>query len=204
MAKDYSKSSFKILVDREKLPLFTTLLQTGIEVETTTTTSLGGLLAQIKGFTADYLADTVQTIFLDGTAVDDLTLLLAGSNPVLALSGAMPGLAGAIFRKNSFHAALRTDTAAAQSQHIATEPNCVTLKLFNRVARERGLDLLQRGVTVKGANVLSFFSKRSDLWPYIHRLESAGHDISQEKFLEYASISDTLGLCITHDNDATR
>jgi hypothetical protein len=40
--------------------------------------------------------------------VDDLETVVDGSSPVIAISGAMPGLAGAIFRKNSFHAALRT------------------------------------------------------------------------------------------------
>lgn len=188
-------------VTPKSLPLFTTILQSGIEVESTTNTSLGDFLSQFEGFTADYMADTVQTIFLNGTAVDDLTLLLTGSRPVLALSGAMPGLAGAIFRKNSFHAALRTDTSAHGDKDISVEPNTVTLKLFNRIAKERGEEMLARGITTKSINVKTFFTKRPALWQHVSSIKSTTSDLSMDSFLDLVSQFESIGLNITHDDE---
>ncbi len=120
MEDQLSLPSLRLTVVRDALPLFTTVLQSGIEVKTTHGETLAKFLNNFPGFTAEYLADTVQTIFLNGTAVDDLSLPLTGNNPVLALSAAMPGLAGAIFRRNSFHSALRTETKSLQSEDETT------------------------------------------------------------------------------------
>lgn len=156
-----SRLAFKVIP--ESLPLFTTVLQSGIEVKTPYGVPLGRFLSSFPGFTADYLADTVQTIFLNGTAVDDLTIPLAGDNPVLALSAAMPGLAGAIFRKNSFHAALRTDTKSLSAESAKHDYLMVTLKLFNSIARERGEELLQQGVCIQTEIIAGFLAGRPNL-----------------------------------------
>ena len=145
-----------VIVPSHTLLLFTTLLQSGIEIKATSGDTLGKFLDQFPGFTPEYLADTVQTIFLDGTAVDDLTLPLEGDTPVLALSAAMPGLAGAIFRKNSFHSALRTETRTQLSGSEPQKKITVTLKLFNSIARERGGDMLRQGISVRSALFSAF------------------------------------------------
>ncbi len=201
MEENPSTLQVRLKVTPKSLPLFTTILQSGIEVESTTNTNLGDFISQFKGFTADYMADTVQTIFLNGTAVDDLTLLLTGSTPVLALSGAMPGLAGAIFRKNSFHAALRTDTSEAEAANISVEPNTVTLKLFNRIAKERGKEMLAHGITIKSSNVTTFFTKRPTLWQHVSGIKSTTSEISKDSFLKLMSQVDSIGLNITHDDE---
>jgi len=90
-----------LTVTPEKLPLFTTVLQSGIEILTPAGTSLGQFPSALPGFTAEYLANTLQTIFHNGSAVDYLTTVLCGEKPTLAFSSAMPGVAGAIFRKIS-------------------------------------------------------------------------------------------------------
>lgn len=160
----------ELTVVPEKLSLFTTVLQYGIELTTTGGTTLGCFLSAFPGFTADYLADTVQTIFQNGTAVDDLTTRLAGEQPVLALSAAMPGLAGAIFRKNSFHAALRSDTHHAEPRVAENKTITVTLKLFNKIALDRGEQLLRSGVCLKTQVLATFFTKRPELLQEIVRV----------------------------------
>lgn len=162
---------------------------------------MGRFLHQFTGFTPDYLADTVQTIFLDGTAVDDLQLPFMGSTPTLALSGAMPGLAGAIFRKNSFHSALRTDTKSLHSDSNQNESITVTLKLFNRIAKERGEELLSQGVTMRGSQILSFFNRRPNLLQYILQIHSSEELLKTEDFLNLLSKSEIFNLKITGDND---
>jgi hypothetical protein len=163
--------NLRLTVSPESLVLFTTVLQSGIELNADVSVSLGMFLHQFPGFTAEYLAESVQTIFLNGTAVDDLTLPFTGTNPVLALSAAMPGLAGAIFRRNSFHSALRTDTNTLESSSIIQESITVTLKLFNSIARDRGGRFLERGVCIKGAPLASFLLKRPSLMQKIEQIE---------------------------------
>jgi hypothetical protein len=176
-------SSIRLTVTPEALPLFTTVLQSGIEVKVPHGKTLGKFLSNFPGFTAEYLAETVQTIFLNGTAVDDLTLPLTGSNPVLALSAAMPGLAGAIFRKNSFHSALRTDTNVLPSESIQHESITVTLKLFNSIARERGGALLQSGQAIKTDLLANFLIKRPTLWPRVLSIHFDEKEIDQTELL---------------------
>jgi hypothetical protein len=163
MKEQQTLSRLALKVKPGSLPLFTTVLQSGIEVITTGGETLGRFLSSFPGFTADYLADTVQTIFLNGTAVDDLTTPLAGDNPVLALSAAMPGLAGAIFRKNSFHAALRTETKVLADKSAGQNSLTVTLKLFNSIAKDRGAELLHQGVCIQAGVLGGFLAGRPNL-----------------------------------------
>ncbi len=81
---------------------------------------------------------------------------------VLALSAAMPGLAGAIFRKNSLHASLRTRSTISQPK-LECESISLTMKLFNSIAIERGPDLLRIGCLVSTESLMKFFNYRSNL-----------------------------------------
>ncbi|MGW8193768.1 MAG: hypothetical protein ACWGOX_05825 [Desulforhopalus sp.] len=186
----------QLTVPSNTLDLFTTLLQSGIEVKTTGDQTLGEFLFNFPGFTGDYLAETVQTIFLNGTAVDDLTLTFNGDTPVLALSAAMPGLAGAIFRKNSFHSALRTDTGSASAAASPRRNITVTLKLFNSIARERGTEMLRRGVCVKSAPLISFLNKREQLLSSILTVRSGDRSLSRPELMAVLHENEKINLHI--------
>lgn len=190
-----------VIVPSHTLPLFTTLLQSGIEIKATSGDTLGKFLDQFPGFTPEYLADTVQTIFLDGTAVDDLTLPLKGDTPVLALSAAMPGLAGAIFRKNSFHSALRSETRTEVSDPEQEKKITVTLKLFNSIARERGVDMMREGVSVRSALLSAFLSKRPALNDSIVAIRHQDKDLSQAEFIDVLEQYANISLHITSLDD---
>jgi hypothetical protein len=167
MEEQLSTAAVTLHVLPESLHLFTTLLQSGIEVKINTTTDMWPFLCQLPGFTADYISSTVETIFLNGNPVDDLTLPFEGDAPVLALSAAMPGLAGAIFRKNSIHSALRTQTTVQETSSDNARTRTVTLKLFNSIAKERGPFLLEAGITIRASKVLTFLCQRTGLCDYI-------------------------------------
>lgn len=152
---------FRLTVDADALPSFTTLLQSGIKIAIPGKQSLLQILATLPGFTLDYLGTTVQTIFYNGIPLDDLQKVPA-DGAVIALSAAMPGLAGAIFRKQSIHAALRSvaKEAPGTSPHDST---AITLKLFNHIALDRGEELLARGITIPAEVFANFLNKR----PYL-------------------------------------
>lgn len=153
----HNQEQLELFVAPGTLPLFATVLQAGIVMQTRRGDKLGVFLDKLPGFTHEYIINAIQTIFLNGTAIDDLETPLAGDCPVLALSAAMPGLAGAIFRKNSFHAALRTTHKEEQAAHGDNAVASVHLKLFNSIARDRGPALLTGGVSIKTSSLLSFF-----------------------------------------------
>ena len=191
-----SLPSLSLAVVPDALPLFTTVLQSGMEIKTTNGETLAKFLSNFPGFTAEYLANTVQTIFLNGTAVDDLSLPLTGSNPILALSASMPGLAGAIFRRNSFHAALRTETKSLKSGTVQQDSLSVTLKLFNSIARDRGEELLKLGLSIKTDLLANFLSKRANLNQYIIKIQLAGKELNREDLLRVLPKYSKVNLCI--------
>ena len=181
--KNHTPADLTFLVAQQDLSFYTTLLQSGIEIKGMNGETMAAFLNRLPGFTLDYIADTVQTIFLDGTANDDLTTPLTGKNPVLALSAAMPGLAGAIFRRNSFHAALRTQTTSNDQKIKADEPLIVTLKLFNSIAAERGPELLQTEVIILSENLLKFLTSREMLSRRIEQISFADRTITTEQLV---------------------
>lgn len=162
MDEQRTLSQWQLTVVPEDLPSCTTLLQSGFRVSVPSDQTLLGALTSLPGFTEEYLSATVQTIFCNGVPVDDLHMALPGQGAVIALSAAMPGLAGAIFRKNSIHAALRGNAKGSVSQAGGA---CIvfTLKLFNSIALERGTELLCQGVAMTAKTVASFLEKRPDL-----------------------------------------
>lgn len=199
MDNQQAVSHLVLTVAPEKLPLFTTVLQSGIDIMTPAGTNIGKFLDVLPGFTSEYLTNTVQTIFHNGTAIDNLTTELTGETPVLALSAAMPGLAGAIFRKNSFHAALRSETKIAENSSVRSTPIKVKLKLFNTIALERGKELFSLGVRLQATTLASFFEKRPGLMEAILAIQLDNKSIDITTFSQKLVQLETINLKILED-----
>jgi len=180
----------------EDVPRFTSLLQAGILLPVRRGSSIGAFLGALPGFTAEYITEQVQTIFLDGTATDDMETPIDGTTPVLAISAAMPGLAGAIFRRNSLHAALRT-VKPHNKASTADENVTVTLKLFNAIARDRGEKLLRQGVHMKAKNFAQFLDNRAPLLSLLTGVAVEGTAIPSSKLIEILPQHDTIHIKLT-------
>lgn len=200
MEEQLPPSTVTLYVTHESLHLFTTVLQSGIEIKTTTATDMISFLCQLPGFTADYISHTVETIFLNGTPVDDISLPLTGNAPVLALSAAMPGLAGAIFRKNSIHSALRTKTTSQEDESDSGKTITVHLKLFNSIAKERGPILLETGITIKATKLLTFLHQRAGLCDYITDIELDNEVVNVATLLDNLSEFQTIYLKVKNSH----
>lgn len=108
-----------------------------------------------------YLKERVQTVFLNGKALDDFSAAQVADGDCLALSAAMPGLAGAVLRRGGFYAAMRQQIShEAQTQTAAAGEISVILKLFNMVARELGPEFLKQGVLVSGDQLRNFVERQ--------------------------------------------
>jgi hypothetical protein len=121
------------------IPRFLKLIEYGFKLKIKTGLTIRELLCGQLGVSADYLDHRIQTIFLDGKAVDDVDSAWIHEGCRIALSAAMPGLVGATFRKGGRYAPFRSSISYAKTK----APNAkgegqITLKLFNLVAKELG------------------------------------------------------------------
>ena len=147
-----------------------TLLQRGFVLPVTGTISIAELLIELPGFNKEYIRDRVQTIFVNGIAEDNTGRELTAGD-ALALSAAMPGLAGAIFRRGGQHASLRTRPVTV-THNETDQSGYITLKLFNMIATETGPQLLQTGILIKGKTLARFLDRQGErILPVIEQAE---------------------------------
>lgn len=126
---------------------FSHLLGKGVCIRVRVGGTLKEVLCGQVGLSEAYLNDRVQTVFHNGKAVDDIETVIIEEGSIIALSAAMPGLAGAVLRKGGVFASMRS-----QISHPRNDPagSCrqatIVLKLFNLLVREAGPLILSRGI----------------------------------------------------------
>ena len=180
----------KLTLPAASLPGFASLLQHGILFPLRQPLPLLAFLVSLPGFSADYIEKNVQTIFIDGVAADRLDRELAGGTTV-ALSAAMPGLAGAIFRRQGLHGNLRSQPAQ-QSSNTQAGAGFLTLKLFNSIATDRIGDLLQQGILVSGKALANFARPRGHLFAPPVGIRLDGQELGYAALLDKAEKLDLL------------
>ncbi len=196
--------SLKMSVANSAMVRLTTLLQNGIILHCPSHLAIGAFLANLPDFDVDYLTDRVQTIFLDGDAIDDLEKPFSGPSHVVALSAAMPGLAGAIFRRNSICAALRKSGGKIDYEKAkAKEDIEINLKLFNVIAQEKGSALLCHGGIFKGEVLREFFNMRRSLIAQIHSLYIDNNECAEEKLLNCIQPENLYHTVITPETEVS-
>ncbi|ROQ90155.1 hypothetical protein [Desulfosoma caldarium] len=125
--------------------------QSGLWVLVEPKTTVADLLTHQWDLDLETVEKHVGTIFLNGIPVDDVGSTFLSDGDVLALSGPMPGLAGAILRKNSPLAGLRHGQKPRMDAASVDEaaPVRLRVKLFNRLIGELGPMLLQKGILLE-------------------------------------------------------
>ena len=147
-----------LLVVKDKMvPIFFQLLGHGFNLKVQTGCSVKELLCRQFGIPEDYLAERIQTIFLNAKVVDDVSSATVNEGCTLALSGAMPGLVGAILRSGGFYASMRSQISYDQN-NLSSSPIAgkITLKLLNLVVKELGPAFLEKGIWFNGGKLQEF------------------------------------------------
>lgn len=144
--------NIRLSLSENLAPKFFQLLSMGFHLSIHEKMTLKDLLCDRLGVKPDYLKERIQTIFLNGKAVDNEGDLKVQPGDVLALSAAMPGLAGAMMRKQGRYAPMRKKISheSSDAQELPEPAGEVAIKLFNIIAHELGPVLFEQGVVVKG------------------------------------------------------
>ena len=149
----------EFIVDEPLLAHFFLLLQRGVRLRRRVGCSVAVFLKDELGAGPGTI-EKVQSIMLDGKAVDDIGSAVIHEGSTLALSAALPGLVGATLRRGSKYASFRNgityhETGAA----CLPAEGLVSIKLFNLLMADMGPGLLRRGVFVNGAFLADFLAE---------------------------------------------
>lgn len=132
---------------------------------------------------------------------DDLDQQIFGESAVIAASAAMPGLAGAIFRKGGIHASLRTVAGKDLHSTALKQAVNVRIKLFNITAKERGMDILSGGCFVKAADLLKFLQYRERVAARIIYAVSDKEKLNSSQLCSFLETQTNIHLFITKNNE---
>jgi len=126
------------------------ILQRGVGIPVEKGMSVREFLEKTLGIHPSYVEHHIQTVFLDGHPVDDFDRAAVGPGSVLALSGAMPGLAGATLRRGGYYARLREGISheGGHTEAMGDGKGVVLVKLFNRALADLAEILMGRSILV--------------------------------------------------------
>jgi hypothetical protein len=163
--RSHSFLSVEFNVSPGQIPSFFPILQRGFRVKARVEVSVQAFLSDHLGLSPEYVRDRVKTIFLDGRSVDDLDQTLIRDGSTLALSAALPGLAGAVLRRGSPFAGLRSRVEEREKELSGTpQEGFVSLKIFNLLLPELGPLFLRQGILVLRKDFQEFWeSLRADM-----------------------------------------
>jgi len=170
-------------MDPDKYSLFFSILQQGFLVSAMVGCSIKSLLCDQFGVDPEYLSGRISTIFLNGRPVDNVESAIITQGDTLALSGAMPGLVGATFRKGGILSVFRSSITYENDIARIKTPvkGRITLKLFNLIVSEMGPAFLERGFWVTSLALCDFIErKKSNLHTDFNSITMNGHKIEPD------------------------
>ena len=179
-------TTLTLKLDPELMSVFSPMLGGGFSVCAPSGISIKAYICSYLGIDSDYFENRIQTLFLDGSPVDDPETAVLKKGSVLALSGAMPGLAGATLRRGGFYGRLRGEISYDQDTACETTGECfIRVKLFNIMVKELGPLFLEKGIQVDSDTVSELFNKRRRrLLDGCRAAELDGKPIEPERLIE--------------------
>jgi hypothetical protein len=152
-----------LMIDEDLLPAFFQILQRGFRVAGNVGCSVREFLCEQHGVAPEYLEKRIQTIFLDGKPVDHVDTAIVEDGATLSLSAALPGLIGAVMRRDGYYAPMRDQISYKEEiTSSKIKPGKVFMKLFNLPLRELGPLFLERGILADGVYLKEVFTAHTD------------------------------------------
>ena len=179
MSSEASGTELCLYLGESLIPRFFQFLQQGFRVKVQAACSIKTFLCDQIGLDSEYIEKRVKTLFLDGKPVDDVNSATIRDGSVLALSAAMPGLAGAVLRRGGYYASMRnTISHREESESKCAHDGMVSLKIFNILLKEMGPAFLKKGIWIHGKDLQDFMEgKWDDLWGKCKRATVDGKEV---------------------------
>jgi hypothetical protein len=181
-----SNPTLSLIAQPKLFERFLHLLQKGVKVTGRMGASVLSFLCDDLGLSPEYVDKRIQTLFLNGKAIDKPDASLIKEDSTLALSAAMPGLLGATLRKGSYYAKMRSEISyQEQNTGVAVHEGFVLLKLFNLLPAEIGPAVLARGIWLKGEELNQFLKGLPDeILGMCSEAKADGQAVSLKDFVE--------------------
>jgi hypothetical protein len=179
-------AKLNVIVAPDGIHAFFSLLRHGFMVETQVGCSIRTMLCEALGLDDNYVEDRIKTIFLDAKPVDDISTASINDGSVLALSGAMPGLAGATLRRGGHLASFRGSISCrSDGKNALSQDGHVFVKLFNLLVKDLGPIFLKKGILIKKEQLEDFFRRQpEDFWLGLTSAHLNGQKISLDTWSE--------------------
>lgn len=131
-----------------------TKLQKGVFINFLPGETVTAFILRVLSLSEESMKREIQTLILNNACVDEPDTRELFSGDTLVLSGAMPGLVGAMLRSNSPIKVMRQTLSASVHRTDPTVPeSMIRLKLFNTVLAEHKEALLKVGFYLDGEDV---------------------------------------------------
>ncbi len=192
------KPAIALTMEEDALALFFPLLQSGVTVQAALPCTIQSFLCTQLGLSGDFVRERILSIVLDGHPVDDPEAARLRDGSQLALSSAMPGLAGAALRRASPLASFRGSITHTDSDGTGRmQEGLISVKLFNLMMGDLGPSILRHGICIRGAALIGLWQPaRSIFLKYCRTVRRGSIFLDPAGFLE-AVESDENELCLS-------
>jgi hypothetical protein len=179
-------AKLNLCLARDRIHSFFTLFRQGFMVEIQAGCSIKKMLADTLGLDGSFVEDRIKTIFLDSKPVDDISTACITNGSVLALSGAMPGLAGATLRRGGQLASFRGSISCrSRGENNAGQGGYAIVKLFNLLVNDLGPIFLKNGILIKKQPLVTFLRRQpEDFWLILKSAHWNGKKIGADTILD--------------------
>lgn len=153
--------SVNIAMDADSRLAWNFLLQKGFYIQGQSGMTVRQFLVESLGYKSDFIDESVRTIFLNSSPVDDIDTVYIKDNDKLALGSAMPGLVGIVMGRDNPYKEFRSGIACSGGDDIddSVEAIRVFMKIFSTLAVDTGADVLARGIEMDAGTLLAFLEK---------------------------------------------
>ena len=180
------EENIHVVAAKKAASFFSCLLNYGVGVKIYGNPSIKNFLLKSLKIDEDYASNRIQTIFLNSKPIDNIANAFLENGSILALSAAMPGTAGALFRKSGRYAAMRKQISYTDNADIKkNKEGTIILKLFNITAKELAGIIFKSEVSIE-KKTLNFFLKNYNqyLTPHIKEIYLNGKKKDRKNFFD--------------------
>ncbi len=155
------------------------LLQKGFFLLGVSGMTVREFLREAVGYDDCLIDETVRTIFLNSSPVDDIDTTHVKDGDRMALGSAMPGLVGICMGRDNPYKEFRSDIASvADNAKRGNDPVRLFIKIFSTLAVDTGTGVLSRGIEMDAGLLVEYFEK--DLSRVL-----AVEDVAAESLLDF-------------------